>query len=265
MKTPWWMLLLALAAFALGCPSTGGDDDDSAAADDDDTVVDDDDTVADDDDAMPDDDDTMPPDDDDSSSDAAFFTGYVFEPETDSPIEGANITVVQEPDILEITDATGGYGVQVFKIDEVDIRAEATGYVPSTVSVLAYVNTDPANGVLHVMLPPQMQTMLAQGLGTAHDAARGTLIVAAVDGADEPLVGAQIAIDSDNAGPLLLGAGPPGPGDTLTATETMAVFVNVEVLPTTVTLTVPGGLTCAGRNPIEPLADELLSVTFVCE
>ena len=263
MKIWWWMYAVTLSLLLVGCEANTGDDDDSSSADDDDAADDDD--VADDDDTGPDDDDTGPPDDDDSASGAAFFTGFVFDPGTGDGIEAAEVTVIQEPDIVELTDDTGGYGVQVFELTEIDIRAASDGLVPSTVAVVAYVNTDPSNGVLHVMLPPSMLEELAQGLGTAHDPARGTLLVAAVNSAGDPIDGVQVTLDSDHGGSLLLGESDELPGDTLTADETMAIFVNVALQPTTVTLAPPAGLVCVGRNPVDPRQDEVVSVTYVCD
>ena len=42
-------------------------------------------------------------------------------------------------------------------------------------------------------------------------------------------------------------------------------FVNLLVQPTTVTLSPPAGVVCVGRNPVDPLANELLTVTYVCD
>ncbi len=257
---------MALALVLAGCPSTRGINDDDDSADDDDAGPDDDDTGSDDDDTGPDDDDTGPSDDDDSAAPLeAFFTGFVFEPESNAGIAGATVTVIQDPQFAEVTDTSGGYGLQVFGFEEVDLRAEAAGFLPSTVAAVADLNIDPSNGILHVMLPPSMPEELAQALGTAADATRGLVLVAAVDPAGEPIDGAQVALDADNAGSLMLGAGQPLPGDTLTAQDTMAIFVNVEAVPTTVTLTTSANLTCVGRNPIDPRPDEIVSVTYICE
>ncbi len=67
-------LFLLLACLAVGCPTSGGDDDDSSVTDDDDATGDDDDATGDDDDATGDDDDATG-DDDDATGDDDDATG----------------------------------------------------------------------------------------------------------------------------------------------------------------------------------------------
>jgi hypothetical protein len=84
---PLYYLLALLACLAFtGCPTSGGDDDDSAGddddatGDDDDATGDDDDATGDDDDATGDDDDSAGDDDDDSAGDDDDDTPATFEP-----------------------------------------------------------------------------------------------------------------------------------------------------------------------------------------
>ena len=75
MTTLRHLLLIFCLALFVGCPTAGGDDDDSSTGDDDDATGDDDDATGDDDDATGDDDDSKGDDDDDPTGSCRFLVG----------------------------------------------------------------------------------------------------------------------------------------------------------------------------------------------
>jgi hypothetical protein len=267
MKTWMWLWMVALGLAVAGCPTERGsdDDDDSAATSDDDDATTDDDDAVDDDDVGPDDDDVGPDDDDSGEGPVStFFTGFVFEPETNEGIEGADVVILQDTSYAGVTEDDGGYGIKVLDLEEADLRASATGFTPVTVIAESGINIDPSSGLLHFMVPPAVWDELAELVGTVRDNSLSLVMVSVVDSAGDVIAGTAFSLSTDHEGSFILGEGEPQGGDTTTAQRGTVGFINVANEKLEVDFDEPAGMDCDGRTSFETQPGEVVSVTYVC-
>jgi hypothetical protein len=246
----WQIVLMLLSGCALvcGCPSEGSgfassNDDDDATGDDDDGA-------------------------------GPMIGGLVFDlSDSSGPpavLPGAAIHVIPVgPDTT--TRESGAYDLPLDGDPLWDISASSDGLVDQVTFIDTASQTTPEQGVVHSLAPlTLLDDLHTQIVGTGFDGAKAALAVAVTpwDDVTQPLVGAQVTIDVNRDGSVLMPGTPeaqPTPGDTLTADSSAVLFLNVDAGPLEITVTTPGSETCEGRMTVDLPSNVLGSVTIRCQ
>lgn len=278
------LLALLIGLLSVGCPAEPdgfgvADGDDDTDSGDDDSATGDDDTEPDDDDAVPDDDDDVVPDDDDGAPDdddgapddddaggTFVVSGFVLDVQDGAGVGSVTVALMSDPSVSTSTDGSGNYTLTLDGGPEFETMVSLADRLDSVVPFDATIQTDQETGLFHPMMESSWLNMLMGFLGSSYQPDKGNVMVFLhlVGGGLGP-VGSQITLGSDHDGSLRIGPTPPQAGDTWTDETIKVLFGGVDVGPTTLLVTTPGGEVCSGRSEFDVAADTLTAVTLMCD
>ena len=268
------LALLPLSLVMAGCPTGGGDDDDSTEGDDDDSTQgddddstqgdDDDSTQGDDDDSTQGDDDDSAQGDDDDSAELSSVAGIVIDAEGSfGGLAGATVQMVDTPSSAVTTDSSGMYSVEVTPGDYAVEALFAGRYTVVVTGETAGANGKTAG--LHPLMNTSTVEDLVQPLSVTQSATNGMVWLGVLDGQDNPSAGASVSIGAANDGSVGVGENGASVGSTIGNDTFILVFANVAPGATSVTVTPPSGQTCTGNTSATVFAGKATYVSYLCE
>ena len=225
------LLLSLLLAPGLGCPTAGGDDDDTTVGDDDDT------TVGDDDDTQGDDDDSAP---------ITTVRGTIQIIGDEPELGGVTVSEATAPSNSMVTDETGTWTLDPTVEGAVLVRATRSDLTPGLLLIsLDWEEAKGQNLVQFTLFETAAYDQYGSEFAGAVDLTEGSLMVGVSSATTKAAVtGATVTLSESYDAAVALGED--SELGTVTLSDGVIWFVNVPVGEVNLTVSDPSGASCPG-------------------